>query len=231
MAAKGSSGVNPGEWDSRIGGVCGILFGILLIATFASSYNFPSGPSQADATLAGFSSFRTAFIAGDIFIGLAVVFAIPYLVGLRNAFDGKDRLLVGSATLLTLVGIVVTAVVFIGEAIALDVLSGVYATGGVSKTAAVIVAQAVIGFGTVEVFGFLVFAAGFAVFGLATIKGRPFPRWLGYVGIVGAVLFLPAALPVSGAFAALTVGVVLILVWILVSSALLWRSRTPMASG
>jgi Domain of unknown function (DUF4386) len=231
MAAQASSGVTPGEWDSRIVGVCGILFAILLIATFAASYNFPSGPSQADQTLAGFSSSRTAFIAGDIFIGLGAVFAVPYIIGLRNAFNGKDRLLVGTATLLTLVGIVVTAVVFIGEAIALDVLSGAYATGGVSKTAAVIVAQAVIGFGTVEVFGFLVFAAGFAVYGFATIRGRPFPRWLGYVGILGAVLFLPAAFPVSGAFIALTVGVVLILVWILVSSALMWRSKTPIASG
>src|SRR2546426_10404485 len=101
-----SAGRNPGEWDSRSGGLCGILFGVLVIATFAASYNFPSGPSQADATLAQFSSFRTAFLAGDIFIGLAAVFAIPYFVGLRDAFDGKDRLLVGSATIMGLVGFV-----------------------------------------------------------------------------------------------------------------------------
>src|SRR2546428_7964376 len=146
MAANASSGRNPGEWDSRLGGLSGILFGVLVIATFVTSYNFPAGPSEADATLAQFSSFRTAFLAGDIFIGLAVVFAMPYFVGVRNAFEGENRLLVGTATLLALVGIVVTAVVFIGEAVALDVLSGAYATGGVSKTAAIIVAQAVIGF-------------------------------------------------------------------------------------
>jgi len=230
MAANASSGRNPGEWDSRLGGLCGILFGVLVIATFVTSYNFPAGPSEADATLAQFSSLRTAFLAGDIFIGLAVVFAIPYFVGVRNAFDGENRLLVGTATLLALVGIVVTAVVFIGEAIALDVLSGAYATGGVSKTAAIIVAQAVIGFGSVEVFGFLVFAAGFAVYGFATRRGRPFPRWLGYVGILGAVLFLLGAFPVSGAFIAILAGTVLILVWIFASSGLLWRSGTPRAA-
>src|SRR2546422_4154676 len=130
MMAGASPRGDPGESDSRLAGVCGILFGILVIATFAASYNFPAGPSQADATLAQFSSLRNAFLAGDIFIGLAAVFAIPYFVGLRDAFDGKDRLLVGSATIMGLVGFVVTAVVFIGEAITLDVLSGPYATGG-----------------------------------------------------------------------------------------------------
>src|SRR2546422_11551514 len=89
MAANASSGGNPGEWDSRLGGLCGILFGVLVIATFATSYNFPAGPSEADATLAQFSSLRTAFLAGDIFIGLAVVFAIPYFVGVRNAFEAE----------------------------------------------------------------------------------------------------------------------------------------------
>jgi len=230
MMAEASSGGSAGESGSRLAGVCGILFGILVIATFAASYNFPSGPSQADATLARFSSFRSAFLAGDIFIGLAAVIAIPYFVGLRAAFNGKDRLLVGSATLMGLVGIIVTAAVFIGEAITLDVLSGPYATGGVSKTAAVIVAQAVIGFGTVEVFGFLVFAAGFAVYGFTTIRGRPFPRWLGYVGILGAVLFLVGAVPVTGAFTAVFAGTVLILIWIFVTSVLMWKSGAPRAT-
>src|SRR3989475_1702822 len=206
---EASSEGNPRESGSRYAGVSGILFGILVIATFVSSYNFPSEPSQADATLAQFSSFRSAFLAGDIFIGLAAVLAIPYFVGLRNAFNGKDGLLVGSATLMGLVGIVVTAAVFIGEAITLDVLSGPYSTGGVSKTAAIVVAQAVIGFGTVEGFGFLVFAAGFAVYGVATLWGKPFPRWLGYVGILGAIL---------------------ILVWVFATSGLMWRSRAPSAA-
>src|SRR5207245_11286958 len=124
---------DPARAARRLDALPGIRLGIFVIATFAASYNVPAGPSQADATLAQFSSLRNAFLAGDIFIGLAAVFAIPYFVGLRDAFDGKDRLLVGSATLMGLVGIVVTAAVFIGEAITLDVLSGPYATGGVSK--------------------------------------------------------------------------------------------------
>src|SRR3989442_2699827 len=173
MAANGSSGGNPGEWDSRLGGLCGILFGVLVIATFATSYNFPAGPSEADATLAQFSSLRTEFLAGEIFVGLAVVFAIPYFVGVRNAFEGENRLLVGTATLLALVGIVVTAVAFIGGAVALDVLSGAYATGGGSKTGAIIVPEAGIGLGSVEVFSFPAFPAGFARFGVCPKPGRP----------------------------------------------------------
>src|SRR5438132_10390844 len=132
--AEASSGGCRGESGSRLAGVSGILFGILLIATFASSYNFPSGPAQADATLAQFSSFRSAFLAGDIFIGLAAVIAISYFVGLRAALNGKDRLLVGSAALMGGVGIVVTAAVFIVEAITHHVLWGPHARGGLRYT-------------------------------------------------------------------------------------------------
>src|SRR5437667_9981220 len=145
--AEASSGGCRGESGSRLAGVSGILFGILLIATFASSYNFPSGPAQADATLAQFSSFRSAFLAGDIFIGLAAVIAIPYFVGLRAAFNGKDRLLVGSATLMGVVGIVVTAAVFIGGAITFHLLLVSSSKRGVSKPCAVVVAQVDVGCG------------------------------------------------------------------------------------
>src|SRR2546426_11321262 len=130
MMAWASPRAAPGESSSRLAVVCGILFGILVIATFAASYNFPAGPSQADATLAQFSSLRNAFLAGDIFIGLAALFAIPYFVGLRNAFDGKDRLLVGSATIMGLVGFVVTAVGFIGGGGTHALAAGAYPRGG-----------------------------------------------------------------------------------------------------
>src|SRR2546421_5983040 len=144
MMAGASPRGDPGESDSRLAGVCGILFGILVITTFAASYNFPADPSQADATLAQFSSLRNAFLAGDIFIGLAAVFAIPYFVGLRNAFDGKDRLLVGCATIMGLVGFVVTAVGVFGGGNTPPVVSGAYATGGGFQTVAVIVAPAAV---------------------------------------------------------------------------------------
>src|SRR2546428_2610605 len=136
MMAGASPRGDPGESDSRLAGVCGILFGILVIATFAASYNFPAGPSQADATLAQFSSLRNAFLAGDIFIGLAAVFAIPYFVGLRNAFDGKERLLVGSADITGLVGLVATAVGVFGGGPTRPVRFGSYALGGGFRTGA-----------------------------------------------------------------------------------------------
>src|SRR2546425_559621 len=227
LAAMASSSDNPTGRESKVASVSGILFGIFLVATFALTYNFPAAPAQADATLAQFSSVRTAFLAANGFIGLAAIVAVPYFLGLRSAFNGKDRLLVGSATLLALVGIVVTAVVFIAETVTLDVLSSAYATGGVTRTASVIVAQAVIGLGSVEIFGFLVLAAGLGVYGFVTMRGKPFPRWLGYVGILAAILSLVAAAPVSGAFSALIAGVVLILVWTFGTSGLMWRSRAP----
>jgi len=230
MAAMGSTGGDGGGADSRIGAICGILLGILVIATFAVTANFPASPAQADATLAGFNGFRTAFLAADVFIGLAAVVAMPYFLSLRKAFKGTDRLLTATATAFSIVGIVTTAVVLIGEAIALDVLSGPYATGGISRTVAIIVAQAVIGLGTAEVFGFLLLAAGVGVYGYLTMKGTPYPRWLGVVGILSLIAFLLGALPVADAFVALLAGAVLLLAWIFASSVLLWRSAGPMAA-
>src|SRR5438132_593761 len=136
MMAGASPRGDPGESDSRLAGVCGILFSSLVIATFVASYNFAAGPSQCVATLAQFSLLRTAFLA----------------------------------------------------------------------------------------------RAGFAVYGFTTIRGRPFPRWLGYVGILGALFFLLGAVPVSGAFTAIFAGTVLLLVWIFATSVLMWRSEAPRAT-
>ncbi len=223
-------GGNPGERDSMLGGICGILTGILFVATFAVAYNFPASPSQADATLASFGSSRTAFLAANVLIGLAAVFAIPFYFALRSALNGKDDLLIGAATAFSIVGIVITAVAFIGEVIILDVLSSTYAAGGISKTAAVVVAQAAIGFGTLDIFGFLVLVAGVAVYGFVTIKGRRFPRWLGVVGILAAILSVVGSLPYSASFYAFIVAFVLLLVWIFASSAYLWRSSPARAA-
>jgi len=226
-----SMGGNPSGMDTRLGSICGILFGILVLAAFAVTVNFPADATQAAATLAGYGSLRTAFLAGDVFLGLAAVFAIPYFVQLRNAYADKDRLLLRTAARFSIIGIVVTAAVFIGETITLDALSGAYATGGVSRTASVVVAQGAIGFGAAVIFGFLVLVAGVGLYGFHTIKGRPFPRWLGYLGIVAAILFCIGALPVSGAYVGLIGGVILLLVWIFATSALLWRASGRMAPG
>ncbi len=215
-------GDNPGGRDSRLGSLCGILTGILFVATFAVAYSLPATPSQADATLAGFASSRAAFIAADVLIGLAVVFAIPFYTELRNAFGGEDEFLIGAATLFSIVGIAVTAVVFIGETITLDALSGAYATGGISRQAAVVVAQAVIAFGLVEIFGFLLLAAGVAMYGFVAIRNKRFPRWLGAVGILAAFLSLVGSVPVNGTFYVFVAAFVLFLVWIFATSVYLW---------
>jgi len=217
--------------DTRLGSICGILFGILVLAAFAVTVNFPADAAAAASTLAGYSSLRTAFLAGDIFLGLAAVFAIPYFVELRNAYADKHRLLLRTAARFSIIGIVVSAAVFIGETLTLDALSGAYAAGGVSRTASVVVAQGAIGFGAAVIFGFLVLIVGVGLYGFHTIKGRPFPRWLGYLGIVAAILFGIGALPVSGAYVGLIGGVILLLVWIFATSALLWRASGRMAPG
>ena len=224
LAGGVSMGGGSRKQESMWGGICGILTGILFVATFAVAYNFPAGPSQADATLAGFDSLRPSFLAAAVLIGLAAVFGIPFYSELRNAFAGKDDFLIGAATLFSIVGIVITAVGFIGEVIALDSLSLAYGAGGVSRTVAVVVAQAVIGFGNVVIFGFLVLVAGVGVYGYVTIRGRRFPRWLGAVGVLAAILSLVGTLPVSGTFVLFIVAFVLIFVWIFATSGYLWRS-------
>lgn len=225
MADGASMRSNSSDAVSKLGGICGVLTGLLFIATFAVGYNLPDSPSRADSTLAGFDSLRASFLAADVFLGLVVVFAIPFYTALRSSFNGKDDLLIGTATLFSIIGFVVTATVVIGESITLDTLSGPYAAGGASRNAAVVVAQAVIGFGAVAIFGLLVLFAGVAVYGFVAIKGRRFPRWLGFAGILAALLSLGTPVPVIGTFL-FVVAFVLLLLWIFATSAYLWRPTT-----
>src|SRR3989454_11274261 len=157
---------NSSDAVSNLGGICGVLTGLFFTATLAAGYTFPDSPPRADSTLAGFDSLRASFLAADVFLGLVVVCAIQFYTALRSRFNGKDDLLIGTATLFSIIGFVVTATVVIGESITLDTLSGPYAAGGASRNAAVVVAQAVIGFGAVGILGLLVLFAGVAVDGV-----------------------------------------------------------------
>ena len=212
------------EGDSKAGGASGILSGILFILAFAVAYNFPASSSQADATLAGFSSMQNSLFAASILIGLVVLFAIPFYLSLRNAFGGKADLAVRTGTIFSSVGIIITAVTIIGEVVALAILKDAYAQAGPSRTAAVVVAQVAIGLGTDPV-GTTLLGAGLAAYGFAMVRSSRFPHWLGYVGIVGGILLALGFLPIPGLFALFYGAFILLLLWIFATGAYLWRSR------
>src|SRR3989442_8155982 len=138
---------NSSDAVSKLGGICGVLTGLLFIATFAVGYNLPDSPSRADSTLAGFDSLRASFLAADVFLGLVVVFAIPFYTALRSSFNGKVDFLIGTATFFSIIVFVVTATVVIAETITLDTPPGPYAPGAASKNPPVVIPQARIGFG------------------------------------------------------------------------------------
>lgn len=216
---------------SKAGGICGILAGVFFIATFAVAYNFPFSSSDADKALSGFSSMQASYAAGGVSIGLAAIFAIPFFLALRHALRGKDELWAQSAAIFSVVGIVVTALTFIGEVLALFVLKDAYAQAGTSRTAAVVVAQVIIGLGAVTV-GVFFLAVGVGVYGFAMTRSSRFPHWLGYVGILAGALLVAGFLPIPGAFFVLgIVAFLLLIVWILATGALLWRPTSSMAAS
>jgi hypothetical protein len=216
--------------ELRAGGICGFLSGIFFLSTFLVAYNFPATASEADATLAGFSGLQNSFLAGAVLIGLAAVFAIPFYSSVGNAFEGEQALSVRSATIFSVIGIAVTALTFIGEVIALWSLKDAYAQPGQSRTAAVVVAQVVITFGSITV-GVIFLAVGIGAFGFAMVRTSRFPRWLGYVGIVGGVLLAAGFIPVPGAFAIFFVSFAFLLVWVFGTAAVLWRSAASQGTS
>lgn len=228
MAGAALGGSSRGEL--KAGGICGFLAGIFFISTFLVAYNFPATAADADKTLAGFGGLQNSFLAGGILIGLAAVFAIPFYSLLGNAFDGEQALSVRSATIFSVIGIAVTAVTFIGEVIGLWSLKDAYAQAGPSRTAAVVVAQVVITFGSITV-GVFFLAVGLGLYSFAMTRTSRFPRWLGYVGLIGAILLTIGFVPVSGAFVIFFVAFFFLLAWIFGTAAVLWRSTAPQTAS
>ena len=216
--------------DAKLGGFCGAITGILFIAAFVAAVQLPFAPSQAETTLANFNALRVSFLIGNILIGLAAVFAIPFYVSLRNALRSSEFVVAAAAATFAVVGIVILATLFIAQTIALQVLADAYASGGVKATITVVVAQTVIGVGGVFLFGFLLLSVGIGLYGYLAIKSRVFPSWLGYLGIVTAVLSVVSFSPLGTTgvgFEVFLVSFALLLIWIFASSVLLWRSPAP----
>jgi hypothetical protein len=220
----------PSHGELKAAGICGFLAGIFFISTFLVAYNLPDSAAKADATLAGFSGLQNSFLAGGVLIGLAAVFAIPFYAGLEKAFGGEQDVSVRGATIFSVAGIVVTALTFIGEVIALAVLKDAYAQAGPSRTAAVVVAQVVITFGVITV-GVFFLAVGLGMYGFAMTRTSRFPRWLGYVGLIGAILLFVGFAPLPGVFVVFYAAFAFLLVWIFGTAAILWRSAAPETTG
>jgi hypothetical protein len=78
------------ERGAKWGGTCGLIAGILFVASYATLFFLPTGP--ADQVLAKYNSFSTVALLGQAAIALLALFAIPFAIGLRASPKSRGDL-------------------------------------------------------------------------------------------------------------------------------------------
>jgi hypothetical protein len=213
----------------KVAGASGLVFGVLLLVSAFAGGSPPAG----DASVANILSYvadheggiKLAMVAGSLSGFFAILWLVATFSRLRDG-GGEAR----SWALVGLVGVVMTGVM---AALTNGVSAIVVAGGAALDEATVIALWKTTWVDTSFLAAFL--AAGLLGFGMAGVRGKVGPVWLGYVAVVGAVLALVGSIaPVEvangsalgiGAF----LGYLLFTLYVLVSSVSLLRSPTESA--
>jgi uncharacterized protein DUF4386 len=214
---------------ARFGAMDGILTGVLLILAYVTLAYLPFGTS--DHVLAVFPSVATIALAGQVVIALFSVFAILFALALRSLLRDRDRRMSMAATLFFGLGSVLASLLAILMVSETSTLASLYAAGGPNRPA-IALQEDVVQFGlsgALNLSEFLL-SVGIFAFGALMVRSRTFPNWVGYLGMVGAGVFL-IGIAISS-FLVLIAGFVPTLAWVFAASAFIWRSaRTPGAAS
>ncbi len=223
---EGSQTTGAGLSEGKLGAACGIAIGILFLAAFGTSQT--RFTLTAEEALQSFSTtYRTTGIVGLVSVALLLVFAYPFFQSLRDAFKGRGGLFANTAALLGVVAFALLAVSYFAQFAGMNALAGLYAAEtGAKRDAAVVTAEAVLALANgLLSLALMTLATGVLLFGGLMRNSGRFPNWLAYVGILSAVLYLPAiVLP----FSILTLAAgfaffILLLVWVFACAGYLWR--------
>lgn len=177
-----------------IGGISALVYAVVMavVAAYTSSVLGPPTTPAREALqnwAEASAVMRWLEGLGTLDWLLAIPIALALYFGLRNREPSYAVL----GLVATLVGATVALVSFASGPTLSWKLSQAYAAGSSTEmTAALLIAESVgrwshlAGFGV----GLIAAALGIGLFGLAMLKSQAFPRWLGWVGIVGGGLSL-----------------------------------------
>ncbi len=191
---------------SRLAPLSGVVFVALVVGIFVTSKTTPNSKASGAAVISFYEAHRTSQRTADILFAFAAIFIVLFSGVLRDRFRRSDSaealgaLVVAGASLLAL-GLTVWA--------SID-----FALADVPNHLSTSAAQALNVLGNDFIFpvnvGGCVFALAVAI---GILRGARLPRWLGWVALPIALVM------VTPAFA---IGLLAIIIWILVTSILLW---------
>ncbi|MFQ5825959.1 MAG: DUF4386 family protein [Dehalococcoidia bacterium] len=174
------------------GGISALVYAVVtaVVATYISSVEGPptAGAKEVLQNIAGAPEALRWFGLGGAMINLLLIpAALALYFGLRDREP--------SYAVLGLVAVLFMAMVVMIQSTANAAmdwkLGQAYATGSpAEKTAALLIFEAVGNWGLLTAPGFRAGFVGIGLFGLAMLGSTAFPRWLGWVGIVGGALGL-----------------------------------------
>ena len=203
--------------EKRITPIAGVLSVVLfVIGVFVlESGNTPDDEATGAQIAAYFSDNLERLAIGALFWGVGVIALIWFLDGLRT------HILPASGQLARLTyGFGYAAALFILASVTPDV-AGALASDNLDRALDPGAAEAFDSMGDAFFIAAELMLAGFfSAIGLAALRGRMFPVWLGWISLVLAVVAL--ILPIGWA-----VVVFAFPLWILLVSALLWMRRGP----
>ncbi len=204
----------------------GVVWYLLEFAFIIPFFREPPGAGAAPEELVAFySDNRTAITIMAVGVSAAIIGRIAFAVGVRSVLrqargdSSTVAVLMDLAVGIAVVGVAVEAVTMQGQVVG-AVMAG--------SDAAVPAADALFRANAESVDGSLVPFALFAgVTSVAMLMARVLPRWVGWTGLAGAVLYGASAGYVLGASEVLDLvqfaGWLLVIVWMLATGIVLFR--------
>ncbi len=209
---------------TRFVALTGAAWGVLaIVGIFTSNGETPDSNASTAKVISYYSAHSSDIKTSAVFFAIAFLFFLMFCGTLR-AFLRRNPANEALATLMLAAGAVLTAAAGIGGSVELGLAKNIHdLTPGAAQALNVIQNEA---FLPVFISGFVFSISS----GLAILRGSTLPRWLGWVALVMAVVFV---IPPIGIAAFL-----LVILWSLVVSIVMFRryesgapEREPVLAG
>jgi hypothetical protein len=198
----------PNRYD-RFAPLTGVAWAILaVVAVLAGGGETPEGNASAAKVVSYYSSHSSEIKTSAVFFVLAFLFFLLFCSTLR-AYLRRGGANEPLATLLLAGGVIITVTAGILGGVELGLAKNIHHLGPEAAQAVSLVSDE--GFLPVLIGGFLFSISA----GLAILRGGGLPRWLGWVAIVMAIVFVIPPVVIAG--------LILLILWSLVVGVLMFK--------